>query len=115
MIFKNSPFEILDKAFKSLYPDKEYIAFMGEHLEDEEGKPVFGYTEYLDGEKPVITIDAGLTIKDATEIFAHELAHVAAGMEAEHGEKWEREFDRIHKKYTEIGEEMFKGGTWGNE
>lgn len=115
MIFLNSPFEILDKAFKSLYPDKEYIAFMGENLEDEEGKAVFGYTEYFDGEKPVITIDAGLTIKDATEIFAHELAHVAAGMEAEHGEKWEREFERIHKKYMEIGEEIFKGGTWGNE
>lgn len=28
MIFQNSPFELLDKAFKTLYPNKRYMAYI---------------------------------------------------------------------------------------
>lgn len=79
MIFINSPFAILDEAFRSLYPDKKYKACIEPSIKDDEGNRVFGFTQFSKGETPVIAISAELNIMDATEIFAHELAHVAAG------------------------------------
>lgn len=81
MIFINSPFAILDEAFRSLYPDKKYKACIEPSIKDDEGNRVFGFTQFSKGETPVIAISAELNIMDATEIFAHELAHVAAGEE----------------------------------
>lgn len=45
---------------------------------------------------------------DATEIFAHELAHVAAGEGAGLGERWDEEFQRIFDEYNRIGKERFR-------
>lgn len=95
MIFINSPFAILDEAFRSLYPDKKYKACIEPSIKDDEGNRVFGFTQFSKGETPVIAISAELSITDATEIFAHELAHVAAGEGAGHGERWDEEFQRI--------------------
>lgn len=81
MIFINSPFAILDEAFRSLYPDKKYKACIEPSIKDDEGNRVFGFTQFSKGETPVIAISTELNIMDATEIFAHELAHVAAGEE----------------------------------
>lgn len=95
MIFINSPFAILDEAFRSLYPDKKYKACIEPSIKDDEGNRVFGFTQFSKGETPVIAISAELNIMDATEIFAHELAHVAAGEGAGHGERWDEEFQRM--------------------
>lgn len=108
MIFVNDPFELVAKAFSNLYPDKKYMACFESQLDDVDGKPVYGFTQFSDGEIPVIAVSAELTIKDATEIFAHELAHVAAGKEDGHGEKWEQEFEKIFQEYHRIGKEMFE-------
>lgn len=99
MIFINSPFAILDEAFRSLYPDKKYKACIEPSIKDDEGNRVFGFTQFSKGETPVIAISAELNIMDATEIFAHELAHVAAGEGAGHGERWDEEFQRIFDEY----------------
>lgn len=107
MIFINSPFEILDEAFQNLYPKKEYKACFEPELEDEKGNTVYGFTQFNDDETPVIAISADLTIKDAVEIFAHELAHAAAGVGAGHGKKWKQEFEKIFQEYHRIGREMF--------
>ena len=107
MIFINSPFAILDEAFRSLYPDKKYKACIEPSIKDDEGNRVFGFTQFSKGETPVIAISAELSITDATEIFAHELAHVAAGEEAGHGERWDEEFQRIFDEYNRIGKERF--------
>lgn len=107
MIFANSPFEILDKAFHNLYPDKEYKACIETDMKDEAGNVVYGFTQFNKDEIPIIAISAELTIKDATEIFAHELAHVAAGENKGHGKEWECEFDNIFQEYNRIGEEIF--------
>lgn len=101
MFFKNSPFEILEQAFKELYPDKKYTAYLSPGLQDEDGEEVFGYTDF-GAEEPIVMIDAGLGAIEATEISAHELAHVAAGKEAGHGEEWEKAFDAIYDRYHEI-------------
>lgn len=107
MIFINSPFAILDEAFRSLYPDKKYKACIEPSIKDDEGNRVFGFTQFSKGETPVIAISAELNIMDATEIFAHELAHVAAGEGAGHGERWDEEFQRIFDEYNRIGKERF--------
>ncbi|MCB6809848.1 DUF551 domain-containing protein [bacterium MSK18_59] len=113
MIFINSPFAILDEAFRSLYPDKKYKACIEPSIKDDEGNRVFGFTQFSKGETPVIAISAELSITDATEIFAHELAHVAAGEGAGHGERWDEEFQRIFDEYNRIGRERF--GEEGKE
>lgn len=105
MIFINSPFAILDEAFRSLYPDKKYKACIEPSIKDDEGNRVFGFTQFSKGETPVIAISAELNIMDATEIFAHELAHVAAGEGAGHGERWDEEFQRIFDEYNRMPEE----------
>ena len=107
MIFINSPFAILDEAFRSLYPDKKYKACIEPDIKDDEGNQAFGFTQFNKGEIPVIAISAELSITDATEIFAHELAHVAAGEGAGHGERWDEEFQKIFNEYNRIGRERF--------
>lgn len=107
MIFINSPFTILDEAFRGLYPDKKYKACIEPDIKDNEGNQAFGFTQFNKGEIPVIAISAELSITDATEIFAHELAHVAAGEGAGHGERWDEEFQKIFNEYNRIGRERF--------
>ena len=106
MIFQNSPFEMLDKAFKNLYPDRSYIAFIDVDMKDESGEKVYGCTQFNAGDTPIIFIDASLSIQNAIEIFAHELAHVAVGANKGHGELWEKAFDEIRNEYNRIGEEL---------
>ena len=106
MIFQNSPFEMLDKAFKNLYSDKSYIAFIDVDMKDENGEKVYGCTQLNDCDTPIIFIDASLSIQNAIEIFAHELAHVAVGVNEGHGELWEKAFDEIQNEYNRIGEEL---------
>ena len=113
MIFQNSPFELLDKAFKTLYPNKRYMAYIDVDMQDENGEKVCGCTQFNDDNTPIIFIDASLSIKNAVEIFAHELAHVAAGEQEGHGELWEKAFDEIQNEYNRIGTELY--GTANKE
>ena len=107
MIFENSPFELIYKAFKNLYPEKEYKACIEPNIIDVQGEKAYGVTIFFGNDLPIVAISAELAIKDAAEVFAHELAHVAAGEGAGHGEEWEEAFENIHKEYQRIGEEMF--------
>lgn len=109
MIFENSPFELIDKAFKNLYPGKEYKACIEPDITDDQGEKAYGITIFYEDETPIVAISAELAIKDAAEVFAHELAHVAAGEGAGHGKEWEEAFDSISREYQRIGEEMFEG------
>ena len=77
MIFINSPFTILDEAFRGLYPDKKYKACIEPDIKDNEGNQAFGFTQFNKGEIPVIAISAELRDTGAAEIFAQALAPVA--------------------------------------
>lgn len=106
---KNSPFDILAEAFKKLYPNIEYEAFFETQIrEGEDGSKAYGMTDFGDDGSIVIFVDADLSILNATEIFAHELAHAAVGLEHGHDEKWEKVFDSIFKEYKLIGDELFE-------
>ena len=107
-IFKNSPFEMLDMAFKRLFPDVKYIAYFEPNIRDKpNGDNVCGLTDFADDGEITIFIDCDLSINNAVEIFAHELAHAGVGVGHEHDEVWKKAFDDLFNEYNKLGEEMF--------
>jgi len=98
-------FSPIIKAFKELYPDNYNVKVEFDE-QIKRRKFLFfkfgcwGYTEFPESsETPVIIrLSVWLPIIHTCEILAHELAHVVAGLEASHGEKWEQEFSKIHQK-----------------
>lgn len=105
--FKNDPFAILCKAFRNLYPEKEYeCVWDNRNMETEEGT-AYGLTQFSEDRPPRIEVNPELQIFDAVEILGHELAHVAVGVEHEHDEVWEQAFDSINREYVRIGDELF--------
>ena len=114
-VFENSPFEMLAEAFKRLYPDVEYKAFIDPYISPAEGnKKAYGLTDFDDG-NITIYIDSELKIVDAIEIFAHELAHAAVGVEHDHDEAWESAFDALFEEYNKIGDELFAENKEGED
>ena len=111
--FENDTFAIVWQAFKNLYPDKECKCFWEPRIRDNEnGNECYGLTDF-DEETGEVTVfvKPSLTVIDATEILAHELAHVAVGLEHNHDEEWEKAFDDIFNEYNRIGDELFSGHT----
>ena len=106
--FINDPFALVWKAFKNLYPDKDCEMWWDSEIRDSEsGIPALGMTDFgVDGLVSVF-IKPSLSVVDATEVLAHELAHVAVGVEQDHNEVWETAFDAIFREYNRIGGEMF--------
>ena len=95
-------------AFKRLFPDKKYTAYFEPNIRDSEhGEKVCGLTDFGDDGEITVFIDTELSINNAVEIFAHELAHVAVGVEHDHDEVWEKAFDDLFEEYNKIGEVMF--------
>lgn len=104
--FINDPFAMVWRAFKNLYPEKECQCYFDALDENTNGKGPFGVTAFE--EKMIyVFVDVRMNLLDAVEVFAHELAHVAVGDNAGHGEEWEKAFENIHEEYTRIGDEMF--------
>ena len=102
-VFINDPFDTLAEAFYNLYPDCKYEAFIvSPEMINPDSKAMFGETFFPeDGSTPAIFISPELKIKDAVEIFAHELAHVATPNE-EHSTAWEEAFEKIFQEYNHL-------------
>lgn len=60
----------------------------------------------LSGEQYYVELDINLPIRHVVEILAHELAHVAVGIDAGHGKEWEEAFSDIHRAYDDILESL---------
>lgn len=106
--FKNDPFAMVETAFKNLYPDKEYEAYLDPYIRPtEDGGTVYGLTDFGDDGIVTVFVTPTITVEQAVEIFAHELAHVAVGVEHEHDEAWEEAFENISIEYNRIGDEMY--------
>lgn len=96
----NNPFDILSEIMDEYYPDVDCEVLFGKQMTD--GKEHFGCTLFPDdGSTPIVEIYPSLSVSDATEVLAHELAHVIAGEEAEHGEEWDKVFHTIHRLFEE--------------
>ena len=102
--FENDPFCLLFEAFKELYPEKagNFQAIWNPDINDG-----FGRTGFEVGRPPLIELNANEPVVIQTETFAHELAHAAVGIEAEHGKEWREAFDKIHDRYEKLCEELF--------
>lgn len=107
MNFINNPFEILEEIIREDYPQVDCDIIIGQQLTD--GIESFGCTFFPEdkSERIVIEIHSSLSLKDATKILAHELAHVIAGEEADHGEEWEEAFADIHTRFQEKLDKRF--------
>lgn len=72
-------------------------------LSNEQEMVYAGFTMFSeDGRKPLfIYVNGGVPIEHTVEIIAHEVAHVIAGVDADHGEKFQTVFDEIYQKYCE--------------
>lgn len=98
----NNPIDLLLSGFEKEYPEAakkiNRIAFG----EVDNG---FAMTTFDDDGRaeiilsPTIKDGAEITFLIATELLAHELAHIIAGADAEHGEEWEKHCDRLFELY----------------
>lgn len=106
--FINDMFSMVHMAFDSLFPGKPVRIWWNAKIpkaEDDEQRA--GLTSFNEDGTIDVDIDALLPVADAVEILAHELAHVAAGENEGHGEKWEQAFDAIHAEFDRIGNDLF--------
>lgn len=102
--FTNDPFALVYMAFKNLYPDKNCECFFG----GVSGNEHYGETVFEENGHVTVYINETLTIRNAIEILAHELAHVAVGeTEETHGKEWEEAFEAIFKEYERIVSNLF--------
>lgn len=99
IIFENDPFQAVISAVHALYPDAVAAVQWVEGLHAEQG--AWGCTEFdaLPPGVALISLDASMPVSAAVEVLAHELAHVIAGPDAEHGPEWEQAFSAIHAEY----------------
>lgn len=103
--FENDPFAMVCQAYKNLY-DKPFRALFDQHNDDKH-KDEYGFTNFAENEIPVVVIFAEHPLNICVETFAHELAHVAVGVEHEHDATWEEAFDKIFAEYNRLGEELY--------
>ena len=105
--FDNDPFAMVWRAFHNLWPDVECEVCWRSGIRDENDEPVWGATTFVPDEIPEVAINPSMEVWDAVEVLAHELAHVAAGVDAHHGGEWEKAFDGIHDEYMRILHEEY--------
>lgn len=100
--FKMDPFAYVWEAFRNLYPGKECECYLAPLEDDGTDHPHVGIASFDDDGEIMVLVDPNLSVRDAVEVLAHELAHVAVGPEAEHGEVWESAFEAIHQEYDRL-------------
>lgn len=104
--FSNDIFALIYMAFHLLYPDKEFTAYWVPELKDSDDNEVYGVTTFADDGTVEICVSGKLTVTDAAEVFAHELAHLAVGdIDKQHGKEWESAFEAIYQKYNELADD----------
>lgn len=100
-VMKTTPLLLLVDVFNDLCPQHDCQIVWVEGLVQSQADGPWGETCFPeDGSMPIISIDIDLPMRHATEILAHEMAHVAAGFDADHGPAWEAAFDALHAEYN---------------
>jgi hypothetical protein len=100
VVIGNNPFDNILKVINYLYPNLDCVLSFNPIME-ECGSTTFPY----DGSMPIVDINTPLSINDSLDIIAHEIAHVVAGINVEHGVEWRKEFEKIHTGYMELFKE----------
>ena len=107
--FINDPFAIVFKAYQNLYNNPCEI-YWGQHLDNgDKHENEYGYTSFpYDDSLPEIHIFAEHPVTICVETLAHELAHVAVGVEHDHDAIWGNAFNKIFDEYNRLGEQLFE-------
>ncbi len=115
--FRNEPAALVALAFEKLYPGKEYEAELVPSLATEEGVQVCSCTTFRESGIPQVLVNNQLPSSEVAEALAHELAHVAAGVESlnDHGEPWKEAQAALVEKYDELGKSIIEEGGKGDE
>lgn len=103
--FNFNPFDILFEVFAEKWPDREAVIDLCVEIEGEGMQGCHGCTDF-DSSPPRIGVSGEVPLRHAAEIVAHELAHVAAGIDEGHGPGWEAAFEALHEGYTMRVEEI---------
>jgi len=97
----NDPFKVVLQAAEELWPDLKVDIQWNPTMKM--NKKEYGCTIFPeDGSTPLIELNPGLKVKYAVEILGHELAHVVVGVGAGHGPEWQKAFEAIFDKYSEL-------------
>lgn len=98
--FLFDPYAVLFQAFENLYPNRSYDVQWGDEsiLQDK-----FGMTD-SNGERNIVTISVNIPTSGALDVLAHELAHVAVGVDEGHGKEWEHAYEKINDEYNALTE-----------
>lgn len=110
--FKNDIFSLIWQAFHNLYPDKQCDCYWEPEIRKaENGAEAFGLTDFGEDGTVAVFVTPTIPVCDCAEILAHELAHVAVGVEHNHDSAWEDAFDSIFREYNRIADELFGNKT----
>ncbi len=103
----NDPIPFVLQAYQNLYPDKvPDLIQLRAFGDDEQG---WGLTNFSADGTIQIEINIALPLEHYPEILAHELAHGAAGVDAEHGAEWQKAFDAIQTEFDRLICKHFEG------
>ena len=97
----NNPIDILFSVFEKEYPNeaKKINKIVFGKVDKGFGATIFNDDGIDIVISPTLRKGKDITFTVATELLAHELAHVIAGYEAGHGELWEKHFERLFELY----------------
>ena len=98
--FVNDPFRMLTKIFNKKWPQRKIVIQFDPRMGKDEEAP-FGETIFPndESEEILINISTNISFEDMVEILAHELAHVATGIEGGHTKDWEDNLDYLHDEF----------------
>lgn len=105
--FDNDPSAIVWQAFENLYPGKKCHCTLYPNLSGDDESNAYGLTNFCEDGEIFVYVDPTVGFENIPEILAHELAHVAVGIAAEHGPAWEKAFDALNKEYFRLCDEEF--------
>lgn len=104
--FQNDPFIVLAEAYRRLW-NNPYLAVWSQHSEDDVDS--YGITACDNESIPIIVIFAEHTVNEQIETFAHELAHVAVGVEHGHDTIFELALKKLKQMYSIVYDELVGG------
>lgn len=94
----NDPLDDIILAALLVYPKIKAEIYYDPSMSLEKNE--FGATFFPDdGFTPIVYLNPYLQMAQLPEILAHELAHIEAGYDAQHGPRWEEAFSKIQERY----------------
>ncbi len=99
-----NPFQIIIDVVSKRWPETSCEIYFA--IDDGEDECQRNYTHWDNDGNVAIVINPHEKYIDCVEFLAHELAHVVAGHDADHGPEWGRIFYIIYEDYHDVVQEI---------